>query len=111
MVHFGLHKKEREEKLAKLMKEKGPIWKLNADDDNDIPSNGQTTNGHNGSSAPAPTLRDVIGNSLKYVGPYKKLDNKKQVVALIDDVISFITFHRKQKKKSIFNANFSISPF
>ena len=35
---------------------------------------------------PAPKVKDVIGNSLSRIGPYKKLDNKKQVVALIDDV-------------------------
>jgi dihydropyrimidine dehydrogenase (NADP+) len=35
---------------------------------------------------PAPTVNDVIGKALPKIGPYKKLDNKKQVVALIDDV-------------------------
>ena len=72
------------------MKEKGPIWKLNANDD-DIPatnSNGvNNTNGTKNGYNAAPALKDVIGASLKYVGAYKKLDNKKQVVALIDDVI------------------------
>lgn len=90
MVHFGPQKKEREEKLAKLYEEKGPIWKLNADED-DIPFN-EATNGvsQNGSGIkPVPKLSDVIGASLKYVGPFKKLDNKKQVVALIDDVSLF----------------------
>lgn len=86
LVNFGPQKKEREEKVSQLMKEKGPIWKLNANDD-DLPTNGANgvndKNGHN----PAPALKDVIGASLKYVGTYKKLDNKKQVVALIDDVI------------------------
>lgn len=96
LVNFGLQKKEREEKVSQLMKEKGPIWKLNANDD-DIPING--TNGVNGANGtksgykPAPALKDVIGASLKYVGTYKKLDNKKQVVALIDDVIIDIFFN------------------
>lgn len=87
MIHFGVQKKEREQKLAKLYEEKGPIWKLNADDDG-IPSNGSTNDAlQNGSGIkPVPKLSDIIGASLKYVGPYKKLDNKKQVVALIDDV-------------------------
>lgn len=31
-------------------------------------------------------VKDVIGRSLQYIGAYKKLDNTKQVVALIDDV-------------------------
>lgn len=66
------------------MKEKGPIWKLDQNDSH-ISQNGtkETRNGHK----EAPKLKDVIGLSLKFVGPYKKLDNKKQVVALIDDVI------------------------
>lgn len=89
-MNFGLQKKLREEKVAQLMKEKGPIWKLNANDD-DLPTNGSNiVNGTNGSKNgynPTPALKDVIGESLKYVGTYKKLDNKKQVVALIDDVI------------------------
>lgn len=87
LVNFGVQKKEREEKTAQLMKEKGPIWKLDENDD-DIPTNG--SNGYNGNQNgynKAPALKDVIGVALKHVGPYKKLDNKKQVVALIDDVI------------------------
>jgi hypothetical protein len=35
---------------------------------------------------PAPAVNDVIGNALSRIGPYKKLDNSRQVVALIDDV-------------------------
>lgn len=35
---------------------------------------------------PAPKVNDVIGAALSRIGPYKKLDNTKQVVALIDDV-------------------------
>lgn len=31
-------------------------------------------------------VQDVIGKALPHIGPYKKLDNKRQVVALIDDV-------------------------
>lgn len=90
LVNFGVQKKEREEKTAELMKEKGPIWKLDSNDD-DVAS--LSTNGVNGSNGtkngenPAPALKDIIGTSLKYVGTYKKLDNTKQVVALIDDVI------------------------
>lgn len=87
LVNFGVQKKEREEKISQLMKEKGPIWKLDSNG-NDIPVNG-IKNGFK----EVPKIKDVIGESLKYVGPYKKLDNKKQVVALIDDVIfSFLYF-------------------
>lgn len=35
---------------------------------------------------PIPKVADLIGQSLHLIGPYKELDNKKQVVALIDDV-------------------------
>lgn len=33
-----------------------------------------------------PRINDIIGRALSRIGPYKKLDNTKQVVALIDDV-------------------------
>lgn len=96
LVNFGLQKKEREERVSELMKEKGPIWKLDATD-NDIPLNGAASgsngaNGINNCVNPAPALKDVIGAALKYVGTYKKLDNKKQVVALIDDVNIYCLF-------------------
>lgn len=39
----------------------------------------------NGKKA-AVKVKDVIGSALPSIGAYKKLDNKKQVVALIDDV-------------------------
>lgn len=35
---------------------------------------------------PAVKVQEVIGSALPRIGAYKKLDNKKQVVALIDDV-------------------------
>lgn len=35
---------------------------------------------------PIPTINDVIGKALPHIGNYTQLDNKKQVVALIDDV-------------------------
>lgn len=35
---------------------------------------------------PPPSVKDIIGLSLPHIGAYKKLDNEKQVVALIDDV-------------------------
>jgi hypothetical protein len=34
----------------------------------------------------ATKVNDVIGGALSRIGAYKKLDNSKQVVALIDDV-------------------------
>lgn len=82
------------------MKEKGAIWKLDANDA-DVPLNGTNgkSNGANGTNCtngiksgvyPTPSINDIIGQSLKFVGAYKNLDNKKQVVALIDDVIIHI---------------------
>lgn len=35
---------------------------------------------------PAVKVQELIGSALPRIGPYKKLDNTKQVVALIDDV-------------------------
>lgn len=53
-------------------------------------------NGHVIESKPAVKVREVIGSALPRVGPYKKLDNTKQVVALIDDVsIGNLTFLSK----------------
>lgn len=36
---------------------------------------------------PAVKVNEVIGSALPRIGAYKKLDNTKQVVALIDDVL------------------------
>lgn len=44
------------------------------------------------SSSVAPTVREVIGLSLPYIGSFKQMDTKKQVVALIDDV-SILIIH------------------
>lgn len=94
-----------------MMKEKGAIWKLDSNDDDDIPFNGAAngTNGTNDANGinncinPAPALKDVIGAALKYVGTYKNLDNKKQVVALIDDVIIYcLLLNFDVKAKSTF---------
>lgn len=79
--------------MSELMIEKGPIWKLD-DNDTDIPLNESTNGASNGVknvTHNVPSIKDVIGASLRYVGAYKQLDNTKQVVALIDDVI--FSFH------------------
>lgn len=36
-------------------------------------------------SVMAPSIASMIGLALERIGPYKKLDNSRQVVALIDD--------------------------
>lgn len=103
LVNFGEQKKEREEKVSQLMKEKGPIWKL--DDTESTINNGSNGSANNTNVAangsktnPAPKLKDVIGSSLKYVGTYKNLDNKKQVVALIDDVSTRLKLNWKCRR-------------
>lgn len=35
------------------------------------------------------TVQSVIGRAIPRIGAYKQLDNKKQVVALIDDVSNY----------------------
>lgn len=90
LVNFGVQKEKRDEEVSKLFKANGPFWKLDSTDD--VSANG--TNGSNGHSEvpktkAAPTVKDITGISLPYIGTYKKLDNIKQVVALIDDVRCF----------------------
>lgn len=76
--------------MSQLMQTKGPMWQIDSNDIDIEPSsvNGAVTNTNNGtgSTTAVPSVKDVIGAALKHVGPYKKLDNTKQVVALIDDV-------------------------
>lgn len=82
LYHFGPAKIKREETLAKLYKER------QITDSTPLHHNGAPL-GYASRSTPPDnplTVSDVIGRSLKYIGPYKKLDNTQQVVALIDDV-------------------------
>lgn len=79
LAHFGPYQLER---LAqKIEKNRGGsgIVGLNG--------NGEVTVGGGGRdvSCPAPSVQNVIGLSLPHIGSYKQMDNKKQVVALIDD--------------------------
>lgn len=75
ILHFGKFKEKRDEVTSKMLTTNGPMWNKN-----DI------TNGtSNSNSKPAPSVKDIIGLSLPHIGTYKKLDNEKQVVALIDD--------------------------
>lgn len=90
MVNFGVQKEQRDELVAQIFKDKGPLWKLDSSDDvSNNETNGiNSTNGANvgHQTKPAPSVKDITGISLQYIGAYKKLDNAKQVVALIDDV-------------------------
>lgn len=95
MVNFGIYKEKRDEKMSQLFKTNGPMWKINPNDDDDDDVAADTSNGVNGNaqktnqSKRAPSVKDITGISLPYIGAYKKLDNTKQVVALIDDVSNF----------------------
>lgn len=57
-----------------------------ADSLNVATSNGVAKPSLTDSNKSAPSVRDVIGLSLPHIGSFKQMDNKKQVVALIDDV-------------------------
>jgi dihydropyrimidine dehydrogenase (NADP+) len=57
--------------------------------DDDLLSEGKmdpSTRPGNLPQAPVPALKDVIGRSLHQIGTYSQLDNKQQVVAVINDV-------------------------
>lgn len=78
LPHFGPYKKQREEKLTEQRSKSGSVLEdNNCVNGNTIPN--RTVN-------PAPKIKDIIGLALPHIGSYKSLDNKKQVVALIDDV-------------------------
>lgn len=80
LLHFGEYKKKREQKLLQMHLEKGALWN---------PHENGTNNGETGNTPvsinPVPKIKDALGAALPKIGSYKSLDNKKQVVALIDD--------------------------
>lgn len=77
LPQFGLYKKQREAKMAEIRAKNGALEGL---------SSNSTTVTSNGVVKLAPAISDIIGNALPHIGTYKSLDNKQQVVALIDDV-------------------------
>lgn len=78
LPHFGPYGQQREEIMHKMRLQKGALW----DPFNEDETNGVSMNG----LGDIPCVQNIIGASVDKVTPYKKLDNKKQVVALIDDV-------------------------
>ncbi|XP_058819124.1 dihydropyrimidine dehydrogenase [NADP(+)] [Topomyia yanbarensis] len=80
LLHFGEYRKKREEKLAKMRSENGALWDPTVTN-GDVDKRERKTSAEN----PAPKIKDVLGAALPKIGSYKSLDNKKQVVALIDD--------------------------
>ncbi|XP_028026958.1 dihydropyrimidine dehydrogenase [NADP(+)] [Bombyx mandarina] len=78
LTHFGIYNKKREQILHQNR------LKLGLLDDDCVVDNRSTNGSTNGLSA-VPRISDVLGQALPKVGAYKHLDNKLQVVALIDD--------------------------
>ncbi|XP_045772205.1 dihydropyrimidine dehydrogenase [NADP(+)] [Maniola jurtina] len=76
LAHFGPYNKKREEILHSI-RQKSSIL----DNPPDCPLKKNAENGY----ATVPRIKDILGEALPRIGAYKKLDNTKQVVALIDD--------------------------
>ncbi|KAF3427773.1 hypothetical protein E2986_05297 [Frieseomelitta varia] len=72
--YFGEYQKLREQKMAEIKANSNPLDRIV-----DITRPTLKPIG------PIPTIKDVIGKALDYIGTYKDLNNKEQVVALIDD--------------------------
>lgn len=72
--YFGEYQKLREKKIAELKEKMNPL---------DI--NFSSTRPAPEPVGSVPAIKDVIGKSLSHIGAYKELNNKQQVVALIDD--------------------------
>lgn len=73
--YFGEYQRLREQKIAELKADSNPldeVVKVMRPAPEPI--------------APIPTVKDVIGKALTHIGSFKELNNKKQMVALIDDV-------------------------
>jgi dihydropyrimidine dehydrogenase (NADP+) len=83
LPHFGQYKQQREQILAKRYKE-GSISDEVVLHHNDGQLGYSAINSKDNKTRPL-KIDDVIGRALQYIGPYKKLDNTQQVVALIDD--------------------------
>ncbi|XP_046405599.1 dihydropyrimidine dehydrogenase [NADP(+)] isoform X2 [Ischnura elegans] len=75
LPYFGPYQSKREEEIAQ-QKLKADILKP----DHDLHSRPPFE-----PSSKIPEVKDEIGKALKAIGPYKRLDNSKQVVALIND--------------------------
>lgn len=72
--HFGEYQELREKVTVEIKKNSDPL-------DGKIEQHRPA----NSPEKPVPTVQQVVGRSLPMIGVYKNLDNKKQVVALIND--------------------------
>lgn len=86
LPHFGPYKKQREQQIEKMNLEKGPLAITEIE-------NVANKNGVETEQIAIPKINEIVGKALEKIGAYNSLDNKKQVVALIDDV-SPILFYK-----------------
>lgn len=77
LPNFGPYKKEREEKIAAAKIEDDLL------DENYRPKRLRPANQP---STPIPPIREIIAAAIDRIGAYNDLDNKQQVVAMIDEV-------------------------
>jgi dihydropyrimidine dehydrogenase (NADP+) len=78
--YFGEYQKLREQKIAELKANSNPLDQII-----------KVTRPAQEAIAPIPSVKDIIGKATVHISSFKELDNKKQVVALIDDVINILT--------------------
>ncbi|XP_034946599.1 dihydropyrimidine dehydrogenase [NADP(+)] [Chelonus insularis] len=77
--YFGEYQFLREKKISEIKARSDPLSLLSKENcDDKVDRNSEE-------KIKLPRIQDFIGKSLQYIGDYKALDNKKQVVALIDD--------------------------
>ena len=55
-----------------------------------------------------PTVNEIVGKALPHIKNYKQLDNKQQVVALIDDVRNIKTKNKIQCLNKILRSSIDI---
>jgi len=75
LPYFGTYQSKREEKISELKKQTD----LLAEELKPPPRK------YFKPAKPVPAIKDAIGRALPMIGPYLDIDNKQQVVALIDD--------------------------
>ncbi len=85
LPNFGQFKKEREKRLATFKKEKDLL------DEEHLPSPIRPANQPAG---PIPAIRALVAAAVDRIGSYGDLNNKQQVVALIDEVRGLSQFKR-----------------
>ena len=79
LPYFGTYQHKREEKISELKKQTD----LLAEKLKPPPRI------YFKPAKPVSAINGIIGRALPMIGPYKSLDNKQQVVALIDDVSKY----------------------